>query len=57
MYFVMLLPGKALYNKQLCRAKQRITCNAIKVAHRYAVQEGDATMFHMAASLPGQKVF
>jgi len=26
-----------------------------KVPHWYLVQEGDATMFHIAASLPGQK--
>ena len=28
--------------------------NAIKVPHRYAVQESDTTMMTMAASLPGQ---
>jgi len=29
--------------------------NAIKAAHRYAVQEGDATMLPSAAALFGQK--
>ncbi len=31
-----------------------IIYNIIKDPHRYLVQEGDATMFHIA-SLPGQK--
>ena len=35
---------------RVCVKKQ----NAIKVAHRYAVQVSDTTMLPKAASLPGQ---
>ena len=34
-----------------------LTYNTINDAQWYVVQEGDATMIHMAASLPGQKTF